>query len=559
MKKVVLALACLVGCLAQMVAEHQEAGVEKSDPLQEHISRVKKLHKFSEWAGKVKIAGKEVVKLNFTESDFARYIGCVVNTPAKQRQEKFDFQISKAPAERSLADISGWVRLHGSPLAAQEALMRRVALLPALLPHYKKADKESKMNDIGDVCFYILSSAAPYKGIVVPDKPFVRTMLFARNNVYVGIIYHRGDRRYSVVELARLIDRKLVVSLGDGSGVAGARQLTSTGRDFDPLWSPDGRKIAFLSLRETYNPTVADRRLELWVMREDGSDQRPIVFHKDPDFAERVFNTVRDVSWFPDSQSLLCHVRSGRGEGLSEVWRVFLDGTRKTLTPAKEHAQDPRCSPDGRKIAYLIQGPNPPQGSPVFRLYVADAEGANGLCLAKGLISGFTWTSDGEGIIYTLYDRDNKNYDLWESLVDGARTRRITRTKVSEEQPHCSPDGKSILYGTSWDVYITPKDTFKPKKLISGAVHARWIPGGKLLSVVHRGALTLAQRSWTHLRVLDLKGNVLKKIGEGSAAAISFAPDGERYVYSLDGNLWVGCLDIAELVGAGGEAREVKP
>ena len=50
----------------------------------------------------------------------------------------------------------------------------------------------------------------------------------------------------------------------DGSG---QRRLTRAPRDdFDPAWSPDGRKIAFVSERDG-NP-------EIYVMNTDGSGQR---------------------------------------------------------------------------------------------------------------------------------------------------------------------------------------------------------------------------------------------------------------------------------------------
>jgi TolB protein len=46
----------------------------------------------------------------------------------------------------------------------------------------------------------------------------------------------------------------------NGTGLA---QLTSSGVDFDPAWSPDGAKIAFVSER--------DGRRQIYIMAADGS------------------------------------------------------------------------------------------------------------------------------------------------------------------------------------------------------------------------------------------------------------------------------------------------
>lgn len=44
------------------------------------------------------------------------------------------------------------------------------------------------------------------------------------------------------------------------------KQITKSGDNYDPAWSPDGQKIAFISNRSGFS--------ELWVMNKDGSGQR---------------------------------------------------------------------------------------------------------------------------------------------------------------------------------------------------------------------------------------------------------------------------------------------
>ena len=59
----------------------------------------------------------------------------------------------------------------------------------------------------------------------------------------------------------------------DGSGL---RNLTRhPGYDSDPAWSPEGRKVAFVTKR--------DGNFEVYVMKADGSDQRNLTRNPAPD------------------------------------------------------------------------------------------------------------------------------------------------------------------------------------------------------------------------------------------------------------------------------------
>ena len=313
------------------------------------------------------------------------------------------------------------------------------------------------------------------------------------------------------------------------------KQLTSTGHDFIAYWSPDGEYIAFLSVRNTYNPLVEVVFFELWLMDENGHDQHPLI--KSNETQENRIN-LHSISWFPDSRHLLIKLSDSNS---SELWKVNINGDKIRLTNPEDFAQSPSVSPDGSKIAYLIQGTNPPQGSPIYRLYVANDDGTNPIFLETGLIENYCWTADSRAIIYTLYNHSNANFDLWQVSITGNDKKQITDTLEDETDPACSSDGKYLAFCVNNALYLTPSHDFQPQKLVANARGLRWVPGKNLI-LFYAEQTTDSTSFWTESWIADLEGNIVKQIAKGDFTAANFSPEGRYIIYSLAGNLWIDRL-----------------
>ena len=130
---------------------------------------------------------------------------------------------------------------------------------------------------------------------------------------------------------------EIYVMNADGSG---QRRLTrSTVRDSYPVWSPDGRRIAFES------------NWQVNVMNADGSPGQRRLTHN----GGRNFNPA----WSPDGQRIAFEHR--RRQGTShwvgawgyKVYVMNADGSgQRRLTHG---GSQPRWSPDGRRIAFVSQ------------------------------------------------------------------------------------------------------------------------------------------------------------------------------------------------------------
>lgn len=126
-------------------------------------------------------------------------------------------------------------------------------------------------------------------------------------------------------EIAFVRDGDIWVMDADGGN---ARQLTSTAADHQPVWSPDGRRLAFLRGSR-----------QLWVMDADGSDARRVAFRLGlramPGTAhKKVTYSIAALDWAPDGSKLAvaAHAYSAypsTAEGLNaaQIYLVRLKGT----------------------------------------------------------------------------------------------------------------------------------------------------------------------------------------------------------------------------------------
>jgi Tol biopolymer transport system component len=114
-------------------------------------------------------------------------------------------------------------------------------------------------------------------------------------------------------------------------------RFTYGSRDQNPLWSPDGKWIAFAA-----NANGPTRKLV--IKPTDGSAGERDILHGDDIMAQ-------PTSWMPDGRSILV-LRRGVQATRNEIWIVsIVDGTaRRLLAGRSQNAA--QLSPDGRWLAY---------------------------------------------------------------------------------------------------------------------------------------------------------------------------------------------------------------
>jgi WD40 repeat protein len=168
-----------------------------------------------------------------------------------------------------------------------------------------------------------------------------------------------------------------------------------------PVWSPDGRYIAY----EARNEARLDTSLDIYVMNADGSH---IV-----NVAPGPYDNLLYFSWSPDSQRLAfdCDIQRS-------LCVVDVDGShmQKLYQATDTYVSDVAWSPDGSQIVFSLTANDSGNGA----LYLVNADGSNLHKLLEGRVSHYDrsiWSPDGSKIVFRSLGTDR--LDMYVIKRDG--------------------------------------------------------------------------------------------------------------------------------------------
>lgn len=221
-----------------------------------------------------------------------------------------------------------------------------------------------------------------------------------------------------------------------------------------PVWSPDGRRLAFAAVVGHRTRPVDSPVTDLFVVQANGSGLRRLTHT----------GSARAPTWSPDGHTVVFaattffNVPSNIFRSVAtSLWRVNLDGTHPhALTTAVQGQVDypGSFSPDGMRLAFtrVKQGLIAQREVEVISadgsgLQLLAPESADAAFSPDGNQIAFVSSRDRNGIVRTGEDEGAHADELYVMNADGRDQRRLTYTaELSELAPSWSPDGTRIAY-----------------------------------------------------------------------------------------------------------------
>jgi TolB protein len=237
----------------------------------------------------------------------------------------------------------------------------------------------------------------------------------------------------------------------DGSGL---RQLTrGPERDTVPVWSPDGKWIAYYAIHDGVRATLR-------VMRSGGADDRQVASGGDR------------ASWAPDSR----HLVDTNGDHRLVIVDIQT-GTARELGEGPGESSMPSWSPRGDLIAFRC----------ALDLCSIRPDGTGQKKLTEAAYEPLAWAPDGSRLAFghAIGSGQSMSLGLHTIAADGSDLRRLT--SYATNWTEWSPDGARIVYGGQAGLAVVNVDGTGDRPLDSGANCGQdpsWAPSSRTVALM---------------------------------------------------------------------------
>jgi TolB protein len=213
-----------------------------------------------------------------------------------------------------------------------------------------------------------------------------------------------------------------------------SKQLTNDDNSIEPVWSPDGNKIAYACGNNS-------AMRQLCVMDADGNNKKTLTNSPGSKWG---------AEWSPNGKQIAF---VSNEIPYAHIFIFDLDSSkiRRLLANSPGNESSPKWSPDGQWIAYSSDRKG-------FNLFMANNDGTQEKQITTGNTDDrISWSQDGKIIVFRRIAKESSFFngnEIMKMDLEKKDVVQMTDNTFGDDWPSFSPDGKWVIYSAETKVGV---------------------------------------------------------------------------------------------------------